>query len=809
MGQRPGILSTHRGGLFLALCLLLAALARGAPAQGKGTALLWPSAIAYDTAGNLYIADSGRHQVFEATLAGTLLVVAGSGTQGFAGDGGPAKVAQLNGPQGIAVAADGTIYIADTGNARIRAVAGGTITTLAGTGRHVFGGDGGAAANASFRAPAALALDGKGGLLLCDPPDHRVRRVDLEAGGAISTVAGTGVQGYAGDGGVAAAAEMNSPEGVAVAGDGRVFVADTHNQRIRVVSVAGLITTFAGDGTRGSEGDGGLAVSAQLTEPRGLLLAEDGVLYIGDAGNRRVRQVSTDGIMATLAGSGVEGAGADGDALATTSFRTTRALALSSFGLPVVADTLNSTVRVLTAGGTVFQPAALAAGRAGSGIVAAMSSPQVYGSLSAAVSVSGPVGTPRGTVSMVEAGSTPGSTLGSASLQNGDAKIAGAVLSTGSHTVLATYGGDGLNGAASSSTLPLLVTPLAITAVADSASAVYGAPTPALTGSLQGVLSADAGKVAAVFSAGAAALAPVGSYPISATLTGSSSGDYLVSMAAGSGSFQVTPAGSTTLLATVPAGYAGLPLRLTVHVASDTRGQPSGTVQFLDNGTVVATVTLVNGSASGIEVAPSSGAHSLSAAYAGDANFSPSSSASQSAAVGALPDFAISLGNGGSGNGSSATISAGSSAAYQVVVGASPAPFTGDVTLAVSGLPVRATATFSPVQVVPGTGSATVTLSVQTPAAQALLPANRQPGVWLAGICLLGGFGVARTRRFRTALSLAVVCFVLTGCGARTVGEGTGTLTSKTYSLQITGTSTNLLGAVVTHSTGTTLIVQQ
>lgn len=799
MGRRPGLPSRYHRGAVRWLCLL-ALFVGSLRAQATQNALLWPSAIAYDTAGNLYIADSGRHQVFEATLAGTLLVVAGSGTQGFAGDGGLATSAELNGPQGIAVAADGTLYIADTGNARIRAVSAGTIRTLAGTGQHAFTGDGGAPIEANFRTPAALALDGQGGLLVCDPTDHRIRRIGLQDGGLVSTVAGTGVQGYSGDGGAAAAAELDSPEGVVVASDGRVFIADSHNQRIRLMSAAGTISTYAGNGTGGYGGDGGPATAAQLTGPRGLALAGDGTLWIGDAGNRRVRQVSPGGVISTLAGSGIEGSGTDGDAPAATLFRTPRALADSFFNQLVVADALNSTVRVLTAGSTVFRPAALATGRAGSKVGATLPSTEVYGVLSTSVSVTGPVGTPQGTVTLSEAGST----LASAVLQEGSAALGGWIVAAGSHTLQATYGGDGLNGAASSNPLALVVTPLTITAVANSASATYGTTNPTLTGRLQGVLGADVSQVNAVFAVAAGTLAPVGTYPIIASLTGTRSGNYVVEMAADSGTLQITPAASATSLPAVAAGYAGLPLRFTANVASSTQGQPTGTVQFLDGANVVATGTLVNGSAAGVEVAPSPGIHNLVAVYAGDANFLPSTSALQSATVGVLPDFSLSFSGA-----SSASALAGSNATYQMLVGASPAPFTGVVTLAVSGLPTGATATFSPVQVVPGTSAATVVLTVTTPAVQASLPPPRQPAVWFGCLGVIGLVNLRRRRRLSVGLSLIALCLLMGGCGARTVGDAAAGTSNQIYALTITGTSTNLLGGIVTHSTAATLTVQQ
>lgn len=798
MGRVPRTLRCRHAEVVLLFFPLLALLVPLAPAQAIGFGPLRPSAIAYDAAGNLFIADSGRHQVFEATLAGSLLVVAGNGTQGFAGDGGPATAAQLNRPEGVAVGADGTLYIADTGNGRVRKVFGGNVSTLAGTGQHAFVGDGGLAASASFRAPAALALDSKEGLLICDTADHRVRRVDLQAG-LVSTIAGTGVQGYTGDGGAAVAAELDSPQGVAVDGGGQVFIADTHNQRIRAISTAGIITTYAGTGIRGFGGDGGPAVSAQLAEPHGVILAANGTLWIGDEGNRRVRQVSPAGVITTLGGSGVEGSGSDGEATEGTAFRTPRAMALSSFGLPAVADTLNGTVRLFTAAGPVFRPAALATGRTGSAIYNSLATTQVYGSLVGSLDVSGPVGTPQGMVTIAEGGSS----LASVSLQDGSATVGAGLLAAGSHSLTVAYGGDGLNTAASGGPFLLTITPLTITAVADSAAVVYGTATPALTGVLQGVLAADAGRVNAKFTVAAGTLAPVGTYPISATLTGTESGNYAVNMGANSGSLRITPAPSSTQLSTVATGYAGLPLRFAANVASSSQGQPTGTVQFIDGSAVVATAILVNGSASGLEVTPSAGTHSLSAVYSGDANFQPSSSAVQAGTISILPDFVIAADGA-----SSQTVTAGSTATYRLLVGASPGPFTGDVTLAVNGLPAGAAATFSPVQVVPGTGSAGVTLTVLTPAAQAAVAGGR-PAVWFGCLGVVGIVGVRRLRRSGRALSVMTVCLALTGCGARTVGEGTAGVTSKTYALTITGTSTNLLGGVVAHTTNATLIVQQ
>jgi sugar lactone lactonase YvrE len=204
-------------GIVVALLGMLLVLVTGqADAQSVALPLL-PTSVAYDAAGNLYFADTNRHVVYESSLAGVLSVVAGDGVQGFSGDGGVATSAELDSPQGVAVGPDGTLYIADTGNERIRAVSGGMITTFAGNGSGGFAGDGGVAVNASFRRPNALAIDTSGALLVCDAGNERVRRISV---GVIATMAGNGTQGFAGDGGAATSAELDTPMGLAVSGDG-------------------------------------------------------------------------------------------------------------------------------------------------------------------------------------------------------------------------------------------------------------------------------------------------------------------------------------------------------------------------------------------------------------------------------------------------------------------------------------------------------------------------------------------------------------------------------------------------------------
>jgi len=216
--------------------------------------------------------------------------MAGNDTSGFSGDGGPATQAQLNTPQGVSVDAAGNIYIADTSNCRIRKVnTYGQISTYAGTGVCDYSGDGGAAITAKLNNPRHIALDSSGNLYIADTDNHRIRKITA-ATGTITTVAGTGSSGGAGDGGPAVNARLNHPRGVFVDASGNIYIADTDNHRIRKVTTAtGTITTVAGTGTEGSWGDGWLAANAQLDHPGGVFVDASGNIYIADTDNSKVR----------------------------------------------------------------------------------------------------------------------------------------------------------------------------------------------------------------------------------------------------------------------------------------------------------------------------------------------------------------------------------------------------------------------------------------------------------------------------------------------------------------------------------------
>ncbi len=311
--------------------------------------LNFPVGVAATADGGFLIADTFNNRVRRVSPAGTISTVAGTGTAGSAGDGGAATSAQLRAPFGVAASADGGFLIADRLNHRVRRVSpAGTISTVAGTGTAGFAGDGGAAASAQLRSPSGVAASADGGFLIADTFNDRVRRVS--PAGTISTVAGNGTRGFAGDGGAATSAQLNTPVGVAASADGGFLIADTVNSRVRRVSPAGTISTVAGTGTAGSAGDGGAAASAQLNTPFGVAASADGGFLIADTDNQRVRRVSPAGTISTVAGTGTAGSAGDGGAATSAQLANPFGVAASADGGFLIADTGNNRVRRVDAG---------------------------------------------------------------------------------------------------------------------------------------------------------------------------------------------------------------------------------------------------------------------------------------------------------------------------------------------------------------------------------------------------------------------------------------------------------------------------
>jgi glucose/arabinose dehydrogenase len=318
----------------------------GGPAAAAG--LNNPTGVAVTPDGGYLIADASNARVRRVSSAGTITTVAGNGTYTFSGDGGPATAAGLRAPLGVAPTADGGYLIADAGTARIRRVSpAGTITTVAGTGTPGYSGDGGPATAAQLYAPSGVVAMPDGGFLIADTGNSRVRRVFPN--GTITTVAGTGTPGYSGDGGPATVAQLgvNSPYSVAVTADGGFLIGDEVNARVRRVSSTGIITTVAGTGVHGTSGDGGRATAAQINIPYGVAPTPDGGFLISDGFAHRVRRVSPTGVITTVAGTGTPAVFANGDGGPATAANLTEPFGVASTagGGFVFAEAGNSRVR--------------------------------------------------------------------------------------------------------------------------------------------------------------------------------------------------------------------------------------------------------------------------------------------------------------------------------------------------------------------------------------------------------------------------------------------------------------------------------
>ncbi len=299
--------------------------------------LTTPGNVAVDAAGNLFIADTGNQRVRKVTPAGVISTVAGTGTRGYSGDEGPANSAQLDSPTGLAITAAGNLLIADKGNHCIRSVdASGFIRTVVGTGFPGFSGDGGPASSARFNSPTGIAMNGDT-LYIADTANNRLRRVS--ASNVVTTVAGSGVLGFGGDGADATTARLYAPTYVAIDVTGNVIFADSGNNRIRKVTPAGLISTIAGNGATGYSGDSGLAVAFPLTSPLGLALGPDGVLFVVDNGNNSIRVVDSSGSILTRAGPSMIYGAAD--------------VVLDSAGNLFIADSGNNRIRKVSPNGLI------------------------------------------------------------------------------------------------------------------------------------------------------------------------------------------------------------------------------------------------------------------------------------------------------------------------------------------------------------------------------------------------------------------------------------------------------------------------
>ncbi|HXD93811.1 MAG TPA: T9SS type A sorting domain-containing protein [Bacteroidia bacterium] len=317
--------------------------------QATNAKLSNPIAVCFDQTGNLYIADILNNCIRKVNTLGIITTFAGNGTWGYTGDGGQAVNAETEDPISIAADNIGNIYFSDEYNNRVRKVNTlGVISTVAGNGTQGFSGDGGQATNAELFEPSGVALDYLGNLYISDRFNGRIRKVNTS--GIINTIAGTGIQGYSGDGGQATIAELNNPTGIAVDTIGNLYIADFFNNCIRKVNTSGIITTIAGTGTNGYSGDGGYATAAEFNNPFGVTINKAGDLYIADTENNCVRGVNQMGIITTVAGNTIYGSYGDGGQATSASLEEPDGVTCDAMGNLYITDSGGNEIRKVTFG---------------------------------------------------------------------------------------------------------------------------------------------------------------------------------------------------------------------------------------------------------------------------------------------------------------------------------------------------------------------------------------------------------------------------------------------------------------------------
>ena len=315
-----------------------------------------PFDVAFDGAGNLYFSDTFNHRIRRVDAAnGIVTTIAGNGDAGYSGDGGPATQASLNEPYGIVVDRAGrNIYTADRHNRRVRRIdlRSGLITTLAGNGEAAYSGDGGPAAQAGLAEPNGLALDAdERRLYIADVADHRVRVVDL-ASGAIDTFAGIGMAEHGGDGGPAREARIFGARAVKIATDGTIYILERQGSSLRAVDPGtGVINTIAGTTGRGYGGDGGPAVAAVFDAPKEMAIDRDGSLLIVDTENHAIRRIDrTSGVISTIAG-GRQGPHGDGGRASEAGLDRPHGAVVGPDGAIYIGDTNNHRIRKVVRAG--------------------------------------------------------------------------------------------------------------------------------------------------------------------------------------------------------------------------------------------------------------------------------------------------------------------------------------------------------------------------------------------------------------------------------------------------------------------------
>ena len=847
-------------------------------ATGAGLAL--PLALAADGSGNIFIADTNNHRVRRIDASGNITTVAGNGQQGFFGDGGPATSAALNQPAAVALDAAGNLYIADSGNHRIRKVSGGTISSFAGNGTAGFSGDSGAAANAALNSPRGVAVDVADNIYIADTENHRIRKV---TGGIISTIAGNGDQNIAGDNGPAANASLDTPSAVAVDASGNVFIADSENQRIRKVA-GGTITTLAGNGSAAYTGDGGPATSASLAYPRGVTVDGSGNVFIADSNNNVIRRVSAGGTITTVAANGEQGFFGDNGPPTAASMDTPVGVLLVN-GNMYVADKDNHRIRrvdstmltfasqIVGTSGTVqtvtvsnsgsatltlasLTPSSADFALAGTGTcgtsfphnVAAGASctldinfvPGSVGILTGNLSIgdnaggnphtilvsgtgvrdeatlalsSAPTSPSFGDPVTITAGVTPAvvttapAPTGTVTFSEGSTILAAQIVTSnaasftttslvaGNHTITVAYSGDTVY-AGSSSTFTQIVNKATPTiAWSGPAAIVYGT---ALSVTQLNATSSVPGTFS--YAPASGTVLNAGSQTLSVTFTPTDTTDYTTPISSVPLTVNQAPT-FTAISSSLASAGVGANVTFTATVTS-AGGTPVGSVSFAEGTTVLLTVALAGGTAAFTTASLTQGTHLIAVVYAGNTNFSGSAASTLTETIGPT-DFTLTPGTTGVGGQSavSVTVQSGQTALAPMTLTSTGNPGA-QVRFSIAGLPSGATATFNPPILTLVNSASSFMLTVTTAGRFRYVAELRTPytGAFSAGLIWLPltGFGLAgigfigrsNRRRSRWSAFLALVCVIcaLGGCADQGNFRNFGT-PAGSYQLVVTGTS--------------------
>ncbi|MGC1870209.1 MAG: Ig-like domain repeat protein [Acidobacteriaceae bacterium] len=619
-----------------------------------GLALTAPQKIAIDPAGDLFVADAAANVVWawQNRMGATPTIVAGGGTLAATeANGGPATDAVLEQPSAVALDSEGNLYVAETGANMVRKVnlTTGIISTVAGTGTAGYSGDDGAATSAGLNGPAGIATNAAGDLFIADTGNNVIRRV-YALGGMIVTVAGTGIAGYSGDGGEAVQARLSHPQSVALDSTGRLFVADTGNNVIRAVDpVTQSISTIVGNGTAGFSGDGGPAINAELRQPSDVAIDAADDLYIADAGNARVRKLnSQSSTLVTIVGSALVGDAGDGGPASAAALTTPTGVAVDSLGQAWISDPGNDTIRRVS----YFAPTLNFGSEAVGGVTAAQSDSLLnIGNQSLAIEQFPAPPVPADFVLSPDSSECSVGNLGAGS--RCDISYAFQPHAGGPFTEDAWILDNSLNIAGARQAVEMtgngdssLLTATSTSVTVSPSTAVYGAPIqvtanvsntkgPVASGTVGFAVDGNQVAVASMSDSGIVktqlSAAPTGSNVVTATYA--PEGNELGSN--GATTFIVTPASSQTLLATSATSLsAGQNVTVTATVSSSTIGVPTGTVRIMSGNSQIGTAALDTNGQAVVDLQPLvAGPNTLTALYSGDRNFRPSSSASVTVTV--------------------------------------------------------------------------------------------------------------------------------------------------------------------------------